>query len=206
MSWLQYRDEYQKLARTIEPSAIVVSKGHAVWAVAWAIGVVLTLGIAAFIIPLNKSWRRRSTTIGPAQGHPEERNNVDYDTIIHEGEHSRQYQILGWLFFPIAWINRSFRAWLGCIPFWILYFVIPFPVFICYGRYRLELGAAAAETGWMLRNNTSLDYVKHSMKQFAGHVAGKQYGWCWPKPWVLRGFDRMVKKEIADFLKEARNG
>jgi hypothetical protein len=182
---------YQLIAVKIESSAKVVSKDHWAWTMLWVLGLIFTLGILAAIVPLS-SWRRRAATVATLQGHPE---TPIERTVAHEAGHNWQYQWMGWLFFPITWINRSFRAWMGAIPFLLTYFVIPFPVFLCYGRYRLELSADRKSWEWMLKSGqyTKTD-VMFRAKEFSNIVAGKQYGWCWPGFWVRWGFKRAAKK------------
>jgi hypothetical protein len=184
---------YQVIATDIEPSARVVPKDHWVWTMFWFLGLGFTLGILAAVVPLS-SWRRRASTVATLQAHPDIPSKL---TVAHEAGHNWQYQLLGWWLFFIAWINRSFRAWLGVVPFLLLYFVLPFPIFVCYGRYRLELSADKKRWKWMLESGqyTKTDVMLRA-KKFGDVVAGKQYGWCWPGFWVRWGFKRAAKKLI----------
>ena len=90
---------------------------------------------------------------------------------------------------------------MGVVPFFLVYFVIPFPVFLCYGRYRLELSAERKRLEWMLKNGYSYTDVTIQAKRFGDVVAGRQYGWPWPGFWVRWGFKRMAKQVVEANLK-----
>lgn len=225
MSWITDRDYYQSIAKSIEPSAIVISKDHWVWTFLWVLAG-LGLGSLVIFLPLKSWWRLfwilgpvlgvlglyivtriilwnlRAATIGPVQGHPEKYVDgtpvmgLNCGTVVHEGNHSKWYQILGWLFFPIAWINRSFRAWLGCIPFWLIYFILPFPVYLCYGRYRLELNADREKWRLLKVSGAPPEQIMQEAMIFAACVAGRQYFYPWPRFWVMWGFKRAAKRVI----------
>jgi len=223
-SWLIEKFSFQKLAQEIEPSAKVVSKGYWVWTAIWVFALILTLGVLALIVPLSQ-WRSRAATIGPIAGYPEDWP-LAKRTVVHEARHSWQYQLFGWLFFPIVslvlsltlgswWFmlgsllslvtlaSRSLRGWLGVLPFWLFYFVLPFPVKLCYFRYRLELSADRRSWKWMLRNGYTPDDVRGRAQEFGEIVAGKQYGWPWFKFWVMWGFKRAAEREIKAAAKAA---
>ena len=224
-TWVSRRAEYQQLARTIEPSALVVSKDHWVWTLLWVVGLILTVGILAAVVPLS-SWRRRAATVGPAAGYPRGWDHLTKRTVVHEAEHSWWYQLFGWLFIPLValvaslfttwWcmlfglftlcllgLPRSLRGWLGVLPFWLFYFILPFPVMLCYPRYRLELAADRRSWRWMLKNGYTPGDVRLRAAEFGGHVGGKQYGWSWPKFWVMWGFKRAAEREIEKAAKTA---
>jgi hypothetical protein len=185
---------YQQLARKIEPSSRVVYKDHAFWTVIWVLGMVLALGVSL------SSWRRRATTVAVFQGYPSAYAPRE-STVAHESRHTWQCQAFGWilapLIVPIFW--RTFRAWCGLPFFLIFYIVFPFPVWICWGRFRLELSAAKAEWKYMLKSGVyDENAVLMRAKSFGEAVAGGQYFWPWPKSRVLAAFEKAVTKTIKE--------
>jgi hypothetical protein len=190
--------EYQAAAEEIEPASRVVAKDHWFWTAVWVLGMILTLGLLALGVSLA-DWRRRAATVGPLQGYPSAFPPIK-SVIAHEARHTWQCQAFGWIFapliVPIFW--RTFRAWCGLLPFLLFYFVFPFPVWICWGRFRLELSAAKGEWKYLLKRSADADYVRVRAKSFSEAVGSGQYFWPWPKARVMAAFEKAAEKMIKE--------
>ncbi len=91
-------------------------------------------------------------------------------------------------------VHLQQRARLGDVAMTFLYLVPFFPLFLAYGRARLEWEAyvetlrATAE----LRGVAAAEALREHIKQ---RFTGAEYGWMWPFP---RSFDRWFDEAMAD--------
>jgi len=110
------------------------------------------------------------TTLGPyiffhAPFDPAQATDRDVLIYVHELEHVKQYKMCG-----------LGSAWLGIIPFLILYFFIPVPVFFAWFRYHFERKAFQAEAHYAYKYH--LDAVIN-IPDIADDLTGKLYFFSW---------------------------
>ena len=186
MSWLDSKQQYIIAARRIESTVQVVSKDHWLWSALWWVGVIFTLGALALGISKSVFLERFATTIGPVQGYPSSWSLLKMRTIAHESRHTKQVVFFGWFVPVLGWITRSIRAWVGLIPGFCVYFLLPFPVYLAFGRYYLELDADKVSFMTMLEGGESAAVVLERAESRAITLSGGSYLWCWPRSWAKK--------------------
>lgn len=87
------------------------------------------------------------------------------DSIAHERRHSAQWKQYGIIGFPL------------------LYFLVPFPIFFAYFRWRFE---RRPYLDHILSGNLTIDQVVS--------ILWKKYWWTWPPRWMWRWFQDHSKK------------
>lgn len=215
MSWIDERVRYDEIAEGIEPAVVLRTKDAWGWTAAWIGLLVLvtlaSLGVGTYFF-LRRMGRRTfleryATTLGPVQGYPRRFARLSRRLLVHECRHTRQCANLAWFVPVLGWVPwRRWRAVVGLLPMALVYGLLPFPILLCYGRYRLELDADRAAYRWMLRNGYRVAAVRGRSRHFAARVSSGAYLWCWPAPLVRRGFARAVDAELAAYVAEAKRG
>lgn len=198
MSWVSERYKYQKLATEAEPVAVVGTKDGWGWTALYVALCVVTLGL--IVIGLSpKDWRERfATTAVTRQGYPRTWPRLSNRVVVHESRHTTQAVAFGWWLFPIAWVNRRLRAWLGALPNALVYGLLPLPIGLAAGRFYLELDADKAawrrgmRDGWM----TQGEVLAHA-EQRAETMSSGAYFWAWPRPWARGSYQKAAKKIVA---------
>jgi len=137
----------------------------------------MMLIIAAIVYPFNKSFLTNywTTMFGKVYA-PSSVNLNDlsnYDGIIqHEKIH-----ILD---------ARKWKLW-----FEISYLLLPFPIFLCYGRWYWERKAYLPEL-MKLKDSWRLPGRLNSIVNSLG---GSNYFWAWPKKWIREWFLKKIYPE-----------
>ena len=194
MSWTERRSEYERLAHSISDVIVLTTKDAWPWKV-------IAYGLAIFSLwrfPPRRFLEDFATTIGPIQAYGRAWPRLDRRTVVHEGRHTLQFLFFGWFVPVLGWLHRRVRVWCGLLLMGLLYVLIPLPIGLAYGRYRLELDAdayswrRALEEGWL-----DADGVRRRAREFAETVSSAAYLWAWPRPWAVRGFARRAEREIA---------
>ena len=206
MSWVKDKKKYEAIAASIEPAAKLTTKDSWFWTALWVlmlIGVTLIsvgIGTYFFLKKMGKKTflERYATTIGPLQGYARRMLALSKRLLVHECRHVYQ-AIIAALFVPVlGWLPwRRWRAWVGLLPMFLVYIALPFPVGICYGRYRLELDADYTAWKWQLANGYTPQQVRDHAAARVLKVSGGQYGWAWPRPLVRRGYTKLSERAIA---------
>ena len=203
MSWIAERFKYENIAAEIEPAARLRTKDSWLWKVLWVLMTVFSLGLSLLKMSWSTFFKIYATTIGPIQGYPRSFERLGRRLLVHECQHVKQAVFCGYFIPILGWIpgrwGRHFCAWVG-LPFMLLgYVVLPFPIGLCYGRYRLELDADIVSWKWALKNKkgyTPKDVRDHATAR-VDKVAGGAYLWAWPKPLVRRGYKKASERVIA---------
>jgi hypothetical protein len=201
ITWAIQRSLYQKIAKRVEPTAIIEIKSKWYWSILYCIGVILTFGLLIFGISHKKFMSEYATTLITRQGYPRIWKYLSIRVIVHECRHTTQAVFFGWLFFPIAWINRRFRAWLGLPLFALVYFVLPFPIYFAAGRFYLELDADKKAWRYCLKNEIkTADQILEHAKRRAKRLSSGIYFWSWPYPWACRSYMKAANNVIEECL------
>ena len=185
MSWVDKKEEYEKIIHSIDKSIILTTKDHWFWKViSWVL----------FIITFGKFSRemflkRFATTIGPIQAYPKEYPYLSKAILVHESRHTRQAR----------WFGLGIHPWVGLPFMMIAYLFLIFPIGLAPFRYLLELDADKASWKYLLKNKiVDEDYILKRAKAFAEKVSGAPYAWAWPKKYVRNGFMKAAKKVISE--------
>jgi hypothetical protein len=206
MSWVGRWDEYEKIARTITPGVVIVTKDSWLWTAAWLFLVVFTLGIFAIKMSRHRFLHNYATTIGPIQGYPREWQSLSKRLLVHEARHTTQSQWFGYAIPILGWIPGQvggfLRAIVGLPLFGLLYLILFFPLGFAFFRWRFEIDADLASYRWMLRNGYTVAQIRARAAKFSAKVCGGDYGWSWPR-WLggVRGFERAADKAILEVRK-----
>lgn len=181
MSWTQRKDEYQALARSIDPSIRLVTKDSWPWKVMGALAMVLTFGGVRY----RQFLEDFATTIGPIQGYPRHWPTLEARLIVHEARHTRQARWCG------LWIH----PWVGLPLFGVLYLLIFLPLGFAFFRWRFEIDAERASYRWMLQSGQyAPEDVRQRAQNFGETVCSGSYGWSWIGG--TRAFLRAAEAEI----------
>jgi hypothetical protein len=195
-SWTTRWAEYQELAREIAPGVRLTTKDGWFWrCVAWAL-FLSSLGR----IPRDRFLRDYATTLGPLQAYPSHWPRIPLELLAHESRHTRQSLVAGWLVPVAGWLGPSLRAWVGLLPMTIAYGFFPVPVFLAWGRFRLELDAESF--AWRLglaRGWLSPDQVRRRAALTSQQVAGWMYLKAWPNRWAATAYARRAEQIIRDW-------
>lgn len=188
-SWTDDLAAYQRLAEGIEPVAVVGSKDSCLWTALWVAGVVLTAGALALGVSLRRFLEEFATTFVTRQGYPTAWPTLSRRIVAHESRHTTQATWFGWLVLPLAWVSRRVRAWLGAPFFAAVYFLLPLPIGLAYGRFRLELDAEVAawrrglREGWLSERE-----VRELATMQAELLSSGAYLWAWPRVWTVPAY------------------
>lgn len=198
MSWTVERFRYQKIATSIEPAAVVVTKDSWLWTALYVLGLILTLGLLRLAFSRRRFLEDLAVTVGPWQGYWRGLRELRNELVAHESGHTTQTTWFGWLFFPIAWINRKLRSVLGLPGFAIAYFLL-LPVGFAFGRFYLELDAdrrawrLGLKEGWM---STGEVLVNAGIR--AELLSSRTYFYTWPKSWSAKAYEKMAREIIYE--------
>lgn len=196
-TWVTHRFRYQCLVEKVEPVAVIEDKSAWYWSALFWTGVVFTLGLLLLGISFVTFMKEYATTLITRQGYPKTWQVLSERVIFHEGRHTTQATWFGWLFFPIAWINRRLRAWLGTPGFALAYFVLPLPVGLAAGRFFLELDAD--KKAWkecLVRGLKTPEQILGHAERRAERLSGGNYFWAWPRPWARSIYRRAAERSI----------
>jgi hypothetical protein len=196
ISWVYKKYFYKSIAQSIEKTAIITTKKSWFWSFLWWCMCVPTLGLISLRMPKSRFLKKYSTTIGPIQAYPQEYSHINEMLIVHECQHTKQAIFCGYFVPFLGWLEgffgRKIRAWVGLPIMLLVYGVLPFPIYFCYGRYRLELNADRRACEWALKNGYSMDYLEKYLEYRANCVGGGEYLWSWPKFAVKKGYKKLV--------------
>jgi len=106
------------------------------------------------------------------------------EVIPHECRHVWQYRRLG-----------LGLAWLGVIPF-LLCYLLPLPLGLAWGRFKLELDAEAWSWGCVFEPGRR-EAIGVRARAFAEALSSWRYGWAWPRKWVEKAFAREVDRATS---------
>jgi hypothetical protein len=171
-SWWHHKEELEKLAKTFDKSAKLALKQGGVWKLSSAMTTYATTIGRTVYIPAD--WTREKVI----------------DVLPHEClGHIKQFRYCGLGIHPT----------LGIFPgmFFIYVWGIIFPIFLAWGRYRMELHAETKAWEYKLENNL-LGPVALRIRavRFAKAVGGKPYVYSVPKRWATWGFKKRAEKVI----------
>lgn len=202
-TWAIRRSLYQRIAKRVESTAVIEIKSKWYWSALYWIGVIFTFGLLIFGISHRKFMNEYATTLITRQGYPKIWRVLSIRVIIHECRHTTQAVLFGWLFFPIAWINRRLRAWLGLPLFALIYFILPFPIYFAAGRFYLELDADKKAWRECLRQLLMTpDAVRSHAKRRAERLSSGNYFWAWPSPLARRSYNKAAEFIIEEHFCE----
>jgi len=190
MSWMDKKDSLQAELREIDPGVVLMSKDAPFWRMMGWLAAPFT-GRAGFRNDF-------ATSIGTLQGYPTAwGENTVRKVGVHEIRHTRQQRICGWFIPVLGWLPWI-APWVGLPLFFLIWGLLPFPIFFAWGRYRLELDATAASWKNELQHGTSVVYVQARVKGWAGTISSRAYGWSIPRRWAewgaVRKFNQLVRQ------------
>lgn len=166
------RGQQTELAQLIADSgARLVTKRGWFWsALGWLIQVV-TLGRMVH-------FRHYITTIGNVIAIPADypRDSVWFLYLLHhEVKHVEQFRRFG-----------LGSHWLGVLPMAIVYLLLPLPMGLAWGRYRLEFAAMVAELKAMQNHDEDERAVLARATAMARQLTDASYAWAWFGPNKIR--------------------
>lgn len=183
MSWVNFKHEYEPIARSIDSSVKLVVKEGWFWE---------TLGVLVMIFTFGGISRERfmndyATTIGPLQAYPRRFEKLSRRLLVHECRHTRQAR----------WLGLGIHPWVGLPLLAVLYLLAPLPLGFAWFRWRFEIDADLTSYRWMLKNGYSATEVMLRAKAFGSKVCGSNYGWSWLIGGVS-GFEKAARKAIDE--------
>lgn len=201
MTWLRERFRLQAAAREIEPCVRLTTKDGFGWTALWVVGVVLTLGLLAWKLPLSR-WRNSvATTVGPWQGYPRGLTSLGETLVAHESRHTAQCVALGWILAPLTFYSRTVRAVAG-LPFFAIAYFLLLPIGLAAGRFYLELDADRAAWRLALRRDwMTSGGVLVKAGQRAESLSRGIYLYAWPRAWASRAYEKMAREVIHEATK-----
>ena len=186
MSWVDNKDVYEKLAKSIDPSIKLVTKDSWVWSVIGVLIHIITFGC----MPKWRFLTQFATTLGPIQAYPRQYPKLSKRLLVHEARHTRQAR----------WFGFGIHPWVGLPLIGVFYLLLPVPLLLAWFRYRLEVDADFASYRYMLANGYDARQVRIRAERFADLVSGASYVWSWPRPLARRGFAKAAERAIAEHL------
>lgn len=200
MSWTEWQGYHEAQLKNLDADAKLLTKDHWLWTVLWWFLNIATCGLFAFAIRKEDFLERYVTTLGLYIFVPRQYPEILDSLLAHEiWGHGRQYTFAGWFVPILGWFfGRRVRALVGMLPMLLVYLLLPFPVFICYGRYRLELDADIVEWGMMKFNGCLAENIRKHARMRANLISGSAYLWSWPRHWVLAEYTKAVEKVLAE--------
>lgn len=202
-SWTENRHEYEAFARSISPAVRLTTKDGRFWQL---------VGWGFFLITLGRFDRLSfledyASTLGPVQAYPKQWATIPMWLIAHEARHTQQFLVAGWFVPLVGWIGRPVRVWAGLLPMSLVYGFFPIPLFLAWGRFRLELDAEAY--AWRLALEQGLMHpgeVRKRAGSFARRVSSWMYFKTWPSKWAVAAFERRASEIIEAWREERENG
>ena len=179
-TWIDKKEELEAFAKTFDHTARLKEKKSFIWNIGFLKVAATTIGPNIYI-PSN--WKEHS---------------VRY-VIPHEvGGHVKQFKFCG----------LGIHPWAGVPLMLLLYFLLFFPVFLAWPRYRLELHASAVSWRYHLEQKLwGVSDVKIRAAEFAKTVSSSAYLYAVPLFWAKLGFKRKAERVIEDYvLNKARKG
>jgi hypothetical protein len=190
MSWVADKSTLTASLREIDPAVILTTKDGWFWrALSWLIAV---------FVDRQAFLTRYATTIGPVQAYPKEWSIEQVLSVgFHESRHTRQARVCGWFVPVLGWIP-PLAPWAGLPIMFVLWCLLPIPIFLAWARYRLELDADAHRWKRELERGALAERVAQRADSFAKTVSSKSYGWAVPQCWALWGFRRKLQKVLQE--------
>jgi len=203
MSWVDEKEKYDAIARSIEPAARLTTKDSWLWTALWVVGLVFTVGLLAIKMGRKRFLEEYATTLGPAQGYPSIFGALSKRLLVHECRHTTHCVWLGWLVPVFGWFfGRRVRAWCGLPIYAVLYLLFPvLPVGLNLGRWLFELDAEKTAWRWALRNGYPARSIVKRARDFGGRVCGGQYVWSW-LPWGKTVFLNAATDVCFEYMRE----
>jgi hypothetical protein len=201
-SWTDRRGEYEQIARELSDVIRLTTKDGRTWRVAAWFLLILSFGR----ITRRHFLENFASTVGPIQAYPRQLPRLSLPLIAHESRHTRQFLFAGWFVPLLGWLGRRVRVWVGLLPMALIYGLFPIPVFLAWGRFRLELDAEAyawrmsLARGWM-----TPDEVRTQAFRFAGLVSGWAYLKAWPAGWTRRACERAAEQITHEWESKAED-
>lgn len=184
MSWLEQKEELEKIAKSIDPSAKLLPK------IGW-FPVLLSYLKFGFTKDSREYFMLHyATTVGSRIYIP-----VDWDyyqvlrVIYHEARHVRQFR----------WCGFNIHPDIGIPIFGILYVFIPLPVLFAFFRMWFELDAERPMWKWMLENGITEETIYWRAQNSAINITGPDYVFAWIRPWAKSIFKNAAKKVIEEY-------
>lgn len=137
--------------------------------------------------------REFATTLGSRIYIPETWTYQQVAAVIpHEAAgHVRQFR----------WCGLGIHPDVGFFPGMFLIYVwgVIFPVFLAWGRYRMELHADTQSWRYGLKKGIATPFdIRRRAEWFGGVVASSAYAWAVPRRWALWGFRRRAEAVIRE--------
>lgn len=174
-SWWHRREELEQHARTFDKAVKLKLKTGGIW-------------------NISKALKTYATTIGRTVYIPVDWTH-DYVMRILPHEvlgHVKQFR----------WSSFGIHPVLGIFPvMFVLYCLLPLPIWLAWCRYRLELHAESISWKYHLEqsNSTAMRaWVKLRSETFPKKVSGKEYFFSVPRCWALWGFKRRAEKVLKN--------
>lgn len=174
-SWLESRDEYERIAEGIDPAIRLRGKQSS-----------RLMRTYSRIPGMGREFlEETATAVGPFVFLPENWGDVEKE-IFHEGRHVRQMR---------RYFGFGLSPWIGFLPFAVAS-VLLLPAGLTV-RFWLELDAEAFALRRKFETGSKASWVVAELVEFAGRLAGPGYVWAWPKRWAERIARRKATKLIG---------
>jgi hypothetical protein len=191
-TWVDERERYQKLASSIDPAAKVCVKEES-WIMivaSWALFLV-TFGM----FKRDVFMQGFGTTLGPWEYYSRTKEALSRHFVAHESYHVVQFRKLGLWIHPILGIPANI----------LVYGILPLPIFLAYGRYKIEMNAERFALKYYLEDGATEQQVIDRAVYFAEMITSFRYLWCWPKPWAVKSARKMALEVIEEWKKGKGN-
>jgi len=195
MKWIDKKEYYENIARDVTPASTLMVKEGVFWTIVAYIQSAATLGIKKPHAILSDS----AAALGPIQAFPRSFGILYPEEIVHEARHTLQMEICGWVIPVLGWFfGRKVRAWCG-LPLFLILNLLPLPILVNYGRFRLELDAESTawrvglKDGWLTPKEIKARAALFGRSMF---MLDYFFAWPWAKGTAARKADKIINEGI----------
>ena len=97
------------------------------------------------------------------------------------------------------WCGLGVHPWVGMPLYWTLYLLVLLPLLLAYFRYKFEVLSELKACRYDLLEGISAKIVRERLADFVTRITGKDYLFCWPRPWALWGANRSFDSLLRGF-------
>ena len=189
-SWTTNKERLCSLARALDPSIQLYTKDN--WlckTIAW-----ILFMVSFGQLKPERFLKMFATTLAHAHFYPKEWDTRTVEKLlIHEAEHTKQFRRFGLNIHPLCGLPIAA----------LLYLASPLPIFLCWGRMWMELGANVAFWKYAMRNLGWSDISVYNSARFhAFNISGPAYIWAWPRPWAEKIYRQAAEKVVQEYEQE----
>jgi hypothetical protein len=179
-SWWHHREELEQFAQSMDKSTRLALKQGGFW-------------------KISKALTTFATTIGRTV-------YIPADWTFDRVQRVLPHEVLGHVK-QFRYCGLGIHPTLGIFPgMFFIYVLLFFPIWLAWGRYRMELHAETQAWKYRLEHDDrpgALVWIKLRSEAFPKKVGGKEYFYSVPKCWAVWGFKRRAKKVIDGYQRAA---